>query len=281
MEDHLRSFELKRIVQFLLHSMVVMLLTILTQIGGLIYILWLLLCSVLPEKLRKNPYFNVSGFIGFYLIFNLLIIPPLASQFGRKLLPMFECGGLKPATVITCLLNRHYVTVEMESVAFQIARSLQLQEPSCQLIYLDANFPFINGFPLLPHWSHSDGKKLDLAFIYRDKTGRIANDTPTLFGYGSFEAATETEVNTAQTCVQSGYLQYSILKYFILFPTSMDVDEKVTVRLIKMLSTEPSVSKIFIEPHLKTRWGLSSIDKIRFHGCHAVRHDDHIHIQIN
>ncbi|MFT5619364.1 MAG: hypothetical protein ACI85I_002607, partial [Arenicella sp.] len=38
--------------------------------------------------------------------------------------------------------------------------------------------------------------------------------------------------------------------------------------------------KVFIEPHLKTRLGLENYSKIRFHGCQAVRHDDHIHVQL-
>ena len=32
-------------------------------------------------------------------------------------------------------------------------------------------------------------------------------------------------------------------------------------------------------PHLKARLGLNS-NKVRFHGCHAVRHDDHFHVQL-
>lgn len=42
----------------------------------------------------------------------------------------------------------------------------------------------------------------------------------------------------------------------------------------------PAVRKIFLEPHLKTRLKLSKYSKIRFHGCHSVRHDDHIHLQL-
>ena len=38
--------------------------------------------------------------------------------------------------------------------------------------------------------------------------------------------------------------------------------------------------KIFIEPHLKQRLGIKN-QKVRFHGCGAVRHDDHIHLQIH
>jgi hypothetical protein len=36
---------------------------------------------------------------------------------------------------------------------------------------------------------------------------------------------------------------------------------------------------MIVQPHLKSRLKLKST-KIRFHGCKAVRHDDHIHIQL-
>jgi hypothetical protein len=52
-----------------------------------------------------------------------------------------------------------------------------------------------------------------------------------------------------------------------------------TKALVNMFVSEYEIGKIFIEPHLKTRLKLTS-DKIRFHGCQAVRHDDHIHVQL-
>ena len=36
---------------------------------------------------------------------------------------------------------------------------------------------------------------------------------------------------------------------------------------------------LLLEPHLKTRLKLEKYDKIRFQGCRAARHDDHIHVQ--
>jgi hypothetical protein len=39
------------------------------------------------------------------------------------------------------------------------------------------------------------------------------------------------------------------------------------------------VEKIFLEPHLAQRLGVSS-PLIRFQGCNAARHDDHIHVQV-
>jgi hypothetical protein len=55
--------------------------------------------------------------------------------------------------------------------------------------------------------------------------------------------------------------------------------ENATKQLILEIVKEKNVSKLFIEPHLKHRMGLFN-SKIRYHGCQAVRHDDHIHFQI-
>jgi hypothetical protein len=38
------------------------------------------------------------------------------------------------------------------------------------------------------------------------------------------------------------------------------------------------VRRVFIEPHLKARLDLARLSKVRFAGCRAARHDDHIHV---
>ncbi len=58
------------------------------------------------------------------------------------------------------------------------------------------------------------------------------------------------------------------------------LDEKRTQTMVELFAAQPAISKIFIEPHLKTRLNLNS-PKIRFHGCKAARHDDHVHVQID
>lgn len=42
----------------------------------------------------------------------------------------------------------------------------------------------------------------------------------------------------------------------------------------------PRTHKIFIEPHEKQKLSLTSKYKIRIHGCKAIRHDDHIHLEV-
>lgn len=50
--------------------------------------------------------------------------------------------------------------------------------------------------------------------------------------------------------------------------------------LVAAFARRRAIGKLFLEPHLKSRWRLGAYDKIRFHGCKAVRHDDHLHIQL-
>ena len=50
--------------------------------------------------------------------------------------------------------------------------------------------------------------------------------------------------------------------------------------LLQKIMDQSEVKKVFIEPHLQKRLKLNRYKKIRFHGCHAVRHDDHIHFQL-
>jgi len=56
-------------------------------------------------------------------------------------------------------------------------------------------------------------------------------------------------------------------------------DQSNTKKLVEKIVRDPLTQKLLIEPHLKNRMNLSN-NKIRFQGCHAVRHDDHIHHQI-
>lgn len=183
---------------------------------------------------------------------------------------------------MTCVLNRHYVRPDLKSSIQSAAKNISQEYPNTTISYLDANFPFCDGFPLLPHLSHNDGKKMDIAFLYKDKYGNeLDNKAPSFIGYGVYEAPKKSEYNMPENCKNKGFWQYSILEKFVpqWNKNKMVFDEDRTKSLIQLLIKEPATSKIFIEPHLKTRMALNS-NKVRFHGCRAVRHDDHIHLQI-
>ena len=183
---------------------------------------------------------------------------------------------------MTCLLNRHYVRPELKDNIESVAEKMNSEYPGIVISYLDANFPFFNGFPMLPHLSHSDGKKIDIAFFYKDRSGNeLHRKAPSFIGYGIYEVPKDNEYNMPENCRKKGYKQYSILAKFVpqWNKDKMIFDPDRTKHLIRLFTQEKATSKIFIEPHLKARMGITS-DKVRFQGCRAVRHDDHIHLQI-
>lgn len=272
---------------FLKRISIVLLLTLLTQVGGLLYILYQPIKIVIENRSgnKIGIFARIGLFLSIYLVATFLIIPSIAKQFGRVPMPYYatQKSAVKPLTIFTYLLNRHYVKPQLLEVISRTAHNFKKEFPNTQIVYLDANFPFFNGFPLLPHLSHNDGKKLDLAFVYKDaQTLKVKNTSPSFLGYGVYENPRKAEVNQPSICRKKGYWQYSILEKITpqWNKESIIVDEAKTKRLVQLLAKQKTVGKIFIEPHLKTRWGLSSYSKIRYHGCHAVRHDDHIHVQL-
>lgn len=250
------------------HILLVLFLTLITQVGGLIWLLNLLISRKIKKKKR-------IVFPTLYLVFNLIIIPSIAPFFGRIQLPVFN-SIIKPQNYFYALAFRNYVTPELSSVLMQ--SSIDLAHLGIRVNYLDANFPFINNFPLLPHLSHNDGKKIDIAFQYQSKTGKPTNKKPSLFGYGNY-ATSDNKTN--DYCKSQGFWQYDITKYLnISINNDLVLDKENTNTLIQGLLYRAENEKLFIEPYLKEELGLQNHSEIRFHGCQAVRHDDHIHLEI-
>ncbi|MDX1941980.1 MAG: hypothetical protein SFU99_15565 [Saprospiraceae bacterium] len=260
-------------------------LTILTQIGGLILLLLLPVFYFINLKIKHSITRNlikITFSILFYNLITFLVIPMIAAPFGRVPLPVFSNKYVKPANIGYCLLNRHYVKPALKEAMERSAEEMNIIFPGTKIYYLDANFPFWNEFPLLPHLSHDDGKKLDISFFYMDKkSGKPSNSKPSFTGYGVFESPREEEINQTDLCKSKGYWQYDINRFMGLIHRKHQFlfDEKRTKTFIQILTRESQVHKILIEPHLKTRMKLTN-NKIRFHGCQAARHDDHLHIQI-
>lgn len=252
-------------------------LTIFTQIGGIVF----LVSYYLSYRWKLNRIKGLTLFLAIYLFCTVLAVPLIAPIFGRVALPIY--GKLRPLNITTCLLNRHYVTPELKSSLLKISSRINTSYSGTYTQYLDANFPFINDFPLIPHLSHDDGRKIDLAFYYNNaKTGETTTSTPSWIGYGIYDGPKEYEVDFPKKCKNQGFWQYDAVSYIIpkWYANDYVVDVKRTSELVKMLSQDPSTHKIFIEPHLKSRWKLKRFDNVRYHGCHAVRHDDHIHWQV-
>jgi len=261
-------------MKFVFHLIVFVILTIFTQIGGVIYII-----SIYISREWKCTFkFKTSiVFVTLYIIATFVIVPPLASLWGRERVK--NTPVIQPANYASILLNRNYVRPKMNKLLQKTARNLQ--GTPIKIHYLDANFPFFNGFPLLPHMSHNDGKKIDLSLIYETKKGEISNKQKSISGYGVFVAPHKGEFDQTKDCKQKGYFQYDYTKYltFGKINKKLVFSEKGTKRLIESILKNRNLGKIFIEPHLKKRLHLRD-KRIRFHGCRAVRHDDHIHIQL-
>ncbi|PCI34617.1 MAG: hypothetical protein COB60_06035 [Flavobacteriaceae bacterium] len=265
---------MKFVFKVVSHVIIFTLLTIISQIGGLIYFLSLFISK------KWNLHFKFKSmfvFLTLYLFSTLIIVPLIAPLFGREKIKNTE--RIHPTNYMTILLNRNYVHPKLNDLLYNT--EIALSKTSIEIHYLDANFPFINNFPLLPHLSHNDGKKLDLSLIYETKDNHITNKQKSLTGYGVFESPKPEETNQINSCLKKGYFQYDFPKYltFGTINTHLLFSEKGTKKLIESMLTSNSLGKLFIEPHLKQRLHLTD-RRVRYHGCKAVRHDDHIHIQL-
>ena len=234
---------------------------------------------VLKRSLSKYRLKKAGICIAAYAFATFLIVPYLAPILGREKIK--DSAIIEAHTFFTKLLNRNYVTPQLQTTLKITAASFRKQYPEIKLIYLDANFPFFDGFPLLPHLSHNDGKKIDISFIYENNDHVPINKKPSVSGYGVFEAPTPQEHDQTKVCKQKGYQQYDYNRYltFGTINNSLVFSEKATKELLLTIVQQKQIGKVFIEPHLKSRLGVQH-SKIRFHGCQAVRHDDHIHIQL-
>ncbi len=265
-----------KLLYYTLLILLFVVLTVLTQIGGIILTLTLLLSKRIKYKI---PFKTLLVFIILYTTSTFLFVPKIASISGRE--QVVQTAYIKPVNYVSVILNRNYVIPEVNKLLIRVGNELKSQNSFVQIRYLDACFPFINGFPLLPHLSHNDGKKIDLSLVYENQDGTIVNKSKSISGYGVFENPLKSEINQTNRCFKQGYLQYDFPKYLTLgkINANLKFSEKGTKELLSALLKQKIIGKIFIEPHLKSRMGIKD-SRVRFQGCRSVRHDDHIHIHI-
>lgn len=245
-------------VRILFHAVVILALTALTQLGGIAWLVSLAFRWRLP------------AFLVAYAALSALAVWT-APVFGRVPLSCAGDGPLRVQGWLYCALNRNYVAPELAAALADAATEMDRRFPGTETLVLDANFPFLAGFPLLPHLSHDDGRKADLAFYYQDEGGYLPGATRSPIGYFAFEEG-------AEACPVSGWLRWD-LRWLQPFWPSYGFDEVRTRHLLATLAADGRIGKLLIEPHLRTRLGLPG-GKIRFQGCHAARHDDHVHVQL-
>ncbi|WP_241482273.1 hypothetical protein [Leisingera sp. ANG-Vp] len=161
---------------------------------------------------------------------------------------------------------------ELADLLRDTAAAVDAAYPGAVTQVLDANFPFLTGFPLLPHLSHDDGRKADLAFYYTDAKGYEPGATRSPIGYFAFEQGPADCPGNWLT------LRWDLNALQPLW-RELEVDAARTRYLLQVLEEDARVEKMFLEPHLQDRSGVHS-GKLRFQGCRAARHDDHIHLQL-
>ncbi|MFT5750657.1 MAG: hypothetical protein ACI828_000295 [Flavobacteriales bacterium] len=261
-----------RLFRILFQCGLIIFFTLLTQIGGVLY-------AISFAGFRQSKIKRWLCFIGLYVLCTFFVLPYLAPLFGREKIATND--QIKVHSFFTLLCNRNYVVPEMNAVLSNTLNTIAKKHPSLEIHCLDANFPFWNGFPLLPHLSHVDGKKLDISLVYMDAEGIPTNNKPTRSGYGAFVEPKPNEYNQIEVCKAKGYWQYDFPKYLTFGTIHQDLifGKEGTRELLTAILQQSAVSKVFIEPHLRTRLNVQHA-KLRYHGCRAVRHDDHIHLQV-
>ena len=249
------------VIRLTSHVLVVLLLTVLTQLGGLIWIV--------SRWFRRPVLVFVLAYAGVWGA--VQVVAPMT---GRVALPCFG-APLRAQSVVYCGLMRNFVTPQLAAVAIDAAKRVEAEFPGTVTLALDGGFPFLDGVPLLPHLSHDDGEKLYLAFYYQGLKGDYGQgQTRSPLGCFAFEA-----LEGPDTCPpvwltlrwRMGWLQGRF--------AAMEVESQRTRVLVRALLADARVGKVFVEPPLARAWGLMD-PKLRFQGCRAARHDDHIHLQL-
>ena len=254
------------------HGLTILTLTALTQLGGVAWLLALLLRPVFRRLLVP--------FLVLYVALSAAahVAAPLND---RVALPCFDAGPDRIAVLnpFYCALNRHYLRPEIAAYGDALAAHMDQQFPGTRTRALDGNFPFLTGFPLLPHLSHDDGEKLDLALFYTDQAGTYQPGQARWFlGYWAYEQPRPDE---PQPC--AGYDNLSLrwdLGWLQPLLRDWPLDVPRTREMLRWIAANPRGAdfKVLFETHLSERLGVTDA-AIRFQGCRAARHDDHLHLQ--
>ena len=115
---------MRRYLLPLVFIIAVVVLTVLTQIGGLV----LVSVAVVARLLRRGALVAVALFVVAYGTISVLVVPPVAALGGRVPLP---CSGEPLRTLpLLCVLNRHYVTPKLRDLAQALASDLAAEYPA-------------------------------------------------------------------------------------------------------------------------------------------------------
>ncbi|MEW5683594.1 MAG: hypothetical protein AB1942_01610 [Pseudomonadota bacterium] len=216
-----------------------------------------------------------GGVAGAALAAALLLAGPAradaeAATNGLVPLPCAAAGPLRPHASGYCLAARHYVSPAASAALRKAAAAVAHDHPGAVIRYMEASWPSARR-PMPPHVSHGDGRQVDLAILYEDRKGRL-RAPPTRSGYGAFEPPRREAERVCR----------GVAGHHARPDPEPGRDWRMAVAptrdLIRALSADPRVRRIFVEPHLKARLGFADDPKVRFAGCGVARHDDHLHV---
>jgi hypothetical protein len=246
-----------------LHATLILTLTVLTQLGGLAWLVAL--------GFRRRV-------IVFLVVYAALWggAQGVAPVFGRVPVP---CAGevLRTQSWLYCALLRNFVTPEMLAVAQDAAAEVARRYPGTVTLALDGGFPFLEGMPLVPHLSHDDGEKLDFAFFYgasaEEGGAYLPGVTDSPLGYFAFLRL------GAEACPPVWATLRWDMRWLEPLHRGLTLEPLRTKALVEALVRDGRVAKLFVEPPVAAALGTAG-EKIRFQGCRAARHDDHLHVQL-
>lgn len=197
---------------------------------------------------------------------------------GLVSLPCDDSEPLAPLKPHYCRADRHFLTPSASDAMIDAARRLAERHPGAVLHFMDASGPDgVKPFP--PHLSHGDGRQIDVALLFEDLEGRPLSVPPDTSAHGGWWPAEPPRPGETPACPQgrTGAAE----KPDPPADRRWRMDETRTKALVEILIDDPRVRRILIEPHLERRFGLWDHPKLRFAGCQAARHDDHLHIDFH
>ncbi|MNS84740.1 hypothetical protein D3C72_1185750 [compost metagenome] len=197
---------------------------------------------------------------------------------GLVSLPCNGSTPLEPTESYYCSKDRHFVRPAVRASLVEAARFMAERYPGERLRFMDASGASgITPFP--PHRSHGDGRQIDLALYYTDAAGKPLHRFPDTSRHDGFWPAEPPRPGEEIACPDGR--KGSAEKPDPPADRPWRLDEARTAALIRHLAADPRVKRILIEPHLERRLGFWGHPKLRFAGCQAARHDDHLHVDFH
>jgi len=200
------------------------------------------------------------------------------NEAGLVTLPCDGSTPLEPTRAFYCRDDRHYVTPAARDALVAAASAMRERYPGEVLRFMDASGPS-GTKPFPPHLSHGDGRQIDLALYYTDVRGRPLTAFPSTDRYGGYWPAEPPRAGEQIACPKGRKGRAEKPDPPANRPWRLD--EARTKALLETLIADRRVRRVLIEPHLERRLGLWGHPKLRFAGCQAARHDDHIHVDFH